>query len=503
MKQRVIFNYRVFVWVLLALAIVMGCGLIIIAYTNKLQKNTEKEIEMARQSVSIAKELEIQLFSLRNFTFNYLVDKSQVWIDSINTREKDFIIYLERARSSVNSQEESTLILQISALFSNFEQNLNRATQLAMKGDISKANALIAHSAKDLLGTIHQKTKLFININQRFSEEQRKTISKINALIFRIMIILGIGGVIVGLFIGWLISRMLFAPINQLILKVRGASGEAVVEKLKIPLGDELNELGSRIIQLIERVNQTQDDLNRNKQLLQYSNKYAALGKVAPTIAHEIRNPLTAIKMLIYSIKEEKEIPESIQQDLKIISSEIDRMEEFIKNFLKFAKPADPQFYPVNPDEIVREVVMILNPKIRQSEINLFNNTTDEGWVVMADSNHLKQLFMNLILNAIEVTPKKGSITLCSDLQKITDVENKAQSKEYLRISIEDTGCGIPAGIMDNLFEPFVKGSEQGVGIGLSISQNIASMHNGWIEAQNKPDDQGAIFYVFLPIHIG
>ncbi len=497
--KKVLFNYRLFVWFLLIMAIVMGGGYLIIAYTYKIQKETEFDIDLATKSILITKDIEIELVGLQNFTLVYLAEKSPRWLDSVAKRQKGFIMHLEKARNSINSGEEATLIQQISALFSNYEQNINKIKQLEKRGEWNKANALLLHSGKDLLPTVRDKIVQFIKLNQRSGEKQKKAIEQTNELIFGVMISLGIIGVLAGLFVGWIISRMLFAPISQLILTVQGASGEAVVEKLKIPSGDEISELGTRIQGLIDRVNSTQADLKKNQQLLQYSNKYAALGRIAPTIAHEIRNPLTSIKMLIYSMNDEPQFPESMKQDFEIISGEIDRMEEFIKNFLKFSKPAEPVFKTVRIDILLNEIVQLLKPQMRKQGVELKTELQSVEKEINADPGQMKQLFMNLILNALEAMMNGGELTLAITMVKRTVDPYKKTEIDYVCVSIEDTGPGIPPKVLKNLFEPFVRGSEQGVGLGLSISQNIATMHHGWIEGANKSDPTGAVFNVYIP----
>ncbi len=168
---------------------------------------------------------------------------------------------------------------------------------------------------------------------------------------------MGIGGIVSGILLGWLLSRMLFSPINRLVLKVRGSTGETVLKHLKLSHGDELDELGESFKDLIEKINRANEDISRNKELLQYSNKFANLGKIAPTIAHEIRNPLAAIKMLVYSIREDANIAASFKEELDIISGEIDRIDNFTKDFLRFAKPADPVFSDVKSCRILGEVI--------------------------------------------------------------------------------------------------------------------------------------------------
>ncbi|HSV87341.1 MAG TPA: ATP-binding protein, partial [Bacteroidales bacterium] len=186
--------------------------------------------------------------------------------------------------------------------------------------------------------------------------------------------------------------------------------------------------------------------------------------------------------------------------DLEIISKEIDRMEAFIRNFLKFAKPAEPTFEIIDPVEVLHEVIQLVKPNLKKNQIELEFRQVAERYKVSGDSSQLKQVFMNLIINAIEVMPNGGKLIFTIRPYQNTELASIENQTRYLSVNIEDFGPGIPEKVMKNLFEPFIKGSVQGVGLGLSISQNIASMHRGWIEGINKPDGQGAIFSVFIPI---
>jgi len=489
LKIKPFFNYRIFIWVLLSLAIAMGGVFLVIAYAYNLQKETEQYLESSRMSVSDAKEMEIEITAIKGLNYIYLIKKTDSWLDSLRQQQSKFIVSLERARKSSDTPEEDILIQRISALFSNYEQNILLAVSLLKNSEISKADALLIHSAQELLGTIQLKSNEFIAINKQAQNLHELELAKTNSLIITILISMGIGGIVTGILLGWLLSRMLFSPINQLVLKVRGSSGGAVFEHFKLPHGTELDQLGESIKELIEKFNQTNQDLSRNKELLQYSNKFANLGKIAPTIAHEIRNPLAAIKMLVYSIREGPNTPSTVKEDLDIISKEIDRIDNFTKDFLRFAKPSNPVFARINPIECLGEVIQLFTPRLVSSNIKINNNTATSKCYVMADASHLKQVFMNLMLNAMEVMPNGGELTI--DAQ---------EEYNFIKIAFRDTGPGIPEAIMKTLFEPFIKGSDKGVGIGLSISQSIANLHGGQITAQNKPEKAGAIFTFYLPL---
>ena len=479
----------------------MGGGFLIVAFTYNLQKRSEGYIDKARSSVSEAKEMENELIAIKGITHTYIFTKSDVWLDSLRKRQQKFIYHLERARFTSNSHEERQLIQQISALFSNFEQNIFQAVAYYKRSETSSANALLIHSAQNLLETIQQKSNDFIVLNQQVEIKHEIDIKTTNSLIIKLLITLGIVGIVGGLLLGWLISKMLFYPINQLILKVRGASGEAVFEKIKFYHGGDLDELAERIKELIDRVNKAHFDLSKNKELLQHSNKFANLGKIAPTIAHEIRNPLAAIKMLVYSVREEGDLPPSVIDDLNIISNEIDRMERFTRDFLKFAKPAEPILAKINPNECLEEVLRLLKPNLKKNGIDLIYHSLMQPITILADSSQIKQIFLNVTLNAIEVMSDGGELRIKSEIVKTTNpFDNKNELKNYFSIVFSDSGPGIPDAIMNKLFEPFIKGNEQGVGIGLSISQGIANSHGGWINAENNRPNRGATFSLFLPL---
>ena len=483
------------------LAIVMGGVSLVVAYTYKLQKRTELYIEQSRSSVSEAKEMENLLNSVKEHTSTYVVNKSNRWVDSLKSRQASFLFHLERARSKANTAEEIILIQQISALFSNHEQNILNAVMCYKEGETGKANALLVHSTQSLLPTIKEKSDELKAMNKEAEIFHKSVVSKTNVIILRILIFLGFGGIAAGLLLSWLIWKMLFSPMTQLVLQVRGAQGERLFEPLKLPRGGELDELSERIKELINRMNKASEDLIRNKELLQYSNKFANLGKIAPTIAHEIRNPLAAIKMLVYSIKEEVTLPTHLKEDFEIITREIDRIDNFTKDFLKFAKPSEPVLLKINPINPLNEVIKLLNPRFLKNNIKVNRAGMLVGQrSVMADADQLKQVYMNIILNAIDVMPDGGELSI--NTQEITenDIHQTTLERKYLRIDFGDTGPGIPEAILNTIFEPFIKGSDLGVGIGLSISQSIANSHGGWLQAENKSPSGGALFRFYLPI---
>ncbi len=486
-------SYQMIVWSLVTMAVILGGGFLIISYIYQLQDETNALIRQNVRSAGTARELTLSLYDIRAASLTYLFDRSPERIAALDSKQSDFILLLEEAKHSATTEEEKNLLQQISALFSNYQQTLTNALELHRKGYIGQPNALIVHASQDLINTIDEKTSIFISINETAQAAYEETIRKNDNIIRTAMYALGAGGIILGVVLGWMIARIILNPIYKLVLKVRDAAGSEVVEHIKMSPGKELEELDLHINRLIGRINQAHEDLQKNRELLERTNKLAAIGKIAPALAHEIRNPLTAIKMLIYAMMKEPGISTDKQHDLEIITHEINRVEGFLQNFLKYARPARPQMQMVNIIPAIRETLQLMQPRFNQSNITLSETHEKDNLQIKADPDMIRQIVMNLVLNAIESMGQDGELKFTT-LVKTDDPENP-----IFQIIISDTGPGIPDEIKDSLFDPFVKGKDQGIGLGLSISQRIAELHHGWISAANNPG-KGATFTIHLPM---
>ncbi len=489
-------SYQLIVWSLVMIALIMAGGFLTISYTYRVQDSNNEIIEDNIQNVRAAKELEITLHGIRAISLNYIIDKDSTWVEKLREKETEFDRGLEKARESANTQEENLLIQQITALFSNYEQNLNTALSLEKQGNLLKANALLVHGSRDLINTIESKCQDLILSNQNEQTNYEEKIRRNNDFIRIAMYSLGFGGLALGLVLGWMVARIILNPIYKLVLKVRDAAGGELVEQVKMSPGKELEEIDLHINRMINKINKAHEDLEKNRELLEKSSKLAAIGRIAPAIAHELRNPLAAIKMLIYSMKKDESITDEKEADLQVIAGEIDRMENFLQNFLKYARPSKPQFRQTEIQPLLLEMTHLLGPRIKQEGIELVENYEAGEVGVTADPDQLKQVVMNLVLNALEAMEKGGRLTISTEVSHSSEIPDEGRR---LLVKISDTGPGIAEEVMGSLFDPFVKGKPTGVGLGLSISQRIMELHHGRIEAANN-SGQGATFTIHIPI---
>ena len=241
--------------------------------------------------------------------------------------------------------------------------------------------------------------------------------------------------------------------------------------------------------QMEEKIQKTTADLKKTEAQLIRSEKLAALGQLAAGIAHEIRNPLTSINILIHSMTENLPSGDSHKEDLKVIEEEIHRMNEILDQFLRFAKPATPLLEKADVSSIVEETLQLLRPHI-ENQIIVIEKEFQSLPIILMDREQMKQVFLNLLLNAIQAMPGGGHLTLRGQ---------NSEDGQWIHISIQDSGIGISSENINKLFDPFFSTKEGGIGLGLSITHRIIDQHHGKIEVESAPG-KGTLFTICLPI---
>ena len=244
--------------------------------------------------------------------------------------------------------------------------------------------------------------------------------------------------------------------------------------------------------QMEEKIQKTTADLKKTEAQLIRSGKLAALGQLAAGIAHEIRNPLTSINILIHSLRQNISSGESRSEDFKVIEEEIHRINEIVDQFLRFAKPAPPHLERTEVTSIFEEILQLLRPQMEKLRISVEKDFRSVPLITI-DKEQMKQVILNLLMNSIQAMPEGGQFRLEGEVSK---------DGQWVELSIRDSGVGIPPEDMDKLFDPFFSTKEGGIGLGLSIAHRIIDQHHGKIEVTSNPNE-GTIFTVYLPIDQG
>ena len=227
--------------------------------------------------------------------------------------------------------------------------------------------------------------------------------------------------------------------------------------------------------------------LTESRAIIARQEKLASLGVLAAGVAHEIRNPLTAIKFRLYSLKKSLPIGLADSEDAVVISDEISRLERIVRDFLQFARPSEPELISIPTQRILEEVYELLKPQLKKSAIELKLDPSEPVWV-RADTQQIKQVLINLIQNSADSIGRNGVITLRA--------RNGLGGKAVM--DVIDTGKGIPPEVQQRLFDPFFTTKDGGTGLGLPIASRIVEKHGGELRYQTQLN-RGTIFSVVLP----
>jgi signal transduction histidine kinase len=225
------------------------------------------------------------------------------------------------------------------------------------------------------------------------------------------------------------------------------------------------------------------------RSMVQQMEKMAAVGQLAAGLAHEIGTPLNVISGNAEYLMMEIPPESPMTEELKVIVRETERVSELISNLLKFARPAPASMQQLDPAVLVREVVSLLMQEISKNKINL-DCQLDSLPLLEGDPNQLKQVFVNILLNAIQAMPENGKLEIGAKL-----------TNDWLILTFQDNGQGIPQANLPMIFDPFftTKSVGKGTGLGLSVCYRIVREHSGRIEVSSR-EGEGTLVEIRLPI---
>lgn len=314
----------------------------------------------------------------------------------------------------------------------------------------------------------------------------------------------------------WLLSRYMATPIRRL-SKAANALAGGEFERVHIEpttRGDEVGLLykafGEMARQLQDRQQRLEEKVTRKEAELKEtdvrlkqtqeaaarSQQLASLGQLAAGVAHEIRTPLTSLKMFLQSIESEMEISSEYEEDFQVAMGQIKRMEATINRFLDFARPQDPVFTEVDVRELIEDALLVVGPRAKHQETVVRTRIDDPLPCIRGDRKQLGEALLNLMVNGLEAVGLCGelSVTACANASL---VENEL--REFVRVDVSDTGPGISAETIPSLFDPFFTTKSTGTGLGLSIVYTTLRRHGGRVGVESIAG-KGATFSLLIPV---
>ena len=240
--------------------------------------------------------------------------------------------------------------------------------------------------------------------------------------------------------------------------------------------------------------------LQRSERAALHAEQLAALGHLAAGMAHELRNPITTIKILVQAALMENEfgacdeghsffVPGLAGRDLNVVEEEITRLEGFVQSFLDFGRPPLLERRVVEVCALVQQTLEVVAGRAAAADVTVAFTSSAKSIHMVLDPGQFRQVVLNLVLNALDAVKAGGRI----------DVRLEQDPQGTLRLQVADNGCGLPPKLGSRIFEPFTTSKDTGLGLGLSICKRIAEAHGGTITGTNRVEG-GAVFVVSLPV---
>jgi signal transduction histidine kinase len=318
-------------------------------------------------------------------------------------------------------------------------------------------------------------------------EDMRKEIRRTRLA----LILIGISGFLLGMIGATLLARRISRPVKKLVDGTVRISKGDFSHKIEINSQDELGNLARSFNEMSARLLETREQMEETHKKLIQAEKLASIGKLAATIAHEIRNPLTSVKLNIQKVLEDDRLEAMEREHLAITQEGIGQIEKFVKELLNFTRVSGLQLARFPVSQILEESVKMMADSFRQKRIAI-ERKVDEGLPeVLVDGDKMRQVFLNVLRNAYEAVDQNGKIIISAALA------GNGQAKK-IRVRISDSGCGIPDKDWENIFEPFFTTKPSGFGLGLANARKIVEQHKGVIRVVKKRS-AGTAFEILIP----
>jgi signal transduction histidine kinase len=439
---------------------------------------------------------------IRHQLNQYLRNRDRQHLDAIPSLHEATAQQLMRAKAAAQTDTEKDLIAIVGRGYSHFWDEFQRVTRPELEAGRDQAMGALIDEL--LTREILQPGQKYVEFNShvvaRTNEASRVTADQMRQGFLLLGVCGGAGGLIAGL----AIARGITRSIVQLDVSVRGAAGKlnevvGPVTMLRVgglrELEAGLQEVEDHISAVVERLQQRELEVIRSEQL-------AAVGQLAAGIAHELRNPLMPMKMLVQAALERDDGIGLHGRQLLVVDEEISRLESSIQEFLDFARPPSLEKSRFDVQGLIEQTLDLIALRAERQGVQLRDSLSSAPMVIEADCGQIRQVILNLLLNSLDELPNGGEIkvqVIPPDPFKpgaVTPPDRAAPRTIGIRIC--DNGPGIPAAVLDRIFDPFISTKETGTGLGLSICQRIIVAHGGTIAAANAPDG-GAEFTIQLP----
>ena len=462
----------------------LGGGLVTLWHTYQMGHLFSSVIDPAVMGLQAAEELETALVRQKGLTTYYFLDGDPDWLKQLEQLKESFHVWLNKARGSAQTDDERNILNQIESEYIHYVYARDQVIELYRAGK-RKAGAKRHWEVRKQFFAIQGLCDQYKEI-QKEQIRQARVESRAQTRFIKGLTLVALPSVLV---LGLVLAYIL---LNQILKPIRILSMESGGMEMDGPLPMEMTALRQRVHSLIENVDQTQSELEQSRAHLLQAEKLAMVGKLAAGVAHTIRNPLTSVNMRLFSLERSLKLSQTQREDFEVIAEEVRHIDTIVQNFLEFARPPKLKMQSISPSEVVDMALQLLRHRLESYGVQVELDRQHPLPEVKADPEQLKEVLINLLVNACEAMGEGGSIL-------IREEEGVAEPLgRVVVIRVKDNGPGIPKSVRDKVFQPFFSTKEEGTGLGLSIAYRIVEEHGGWLSLKSR-EGEGTTFTITLP----
>jgi two-component system sensor histidine kinase HydH len=456
-------------------------------YIRDLQSSLAEILKENVSSMRAASQMEIAVRQLRFHCFHYLIAPSEEIAGQIQADQERFETWLELAQQTANTPKEIDLVEKIwqgKMLYrKEFEEIKAQVTPDKPWRDFE---ALVFKSPVD---RIVIPCRDYLAENDRILNITAEESTRLTDTLHVALVLIGLIAPLAGILSGYGIARTLSQSIYRLSVQVQDMAQhlDHPVGTLRLVTDGDIHDLDTHLQHIVQRVEEVTNRLQRQQRELLRAQQLSAVGQLAACVAHEIRNPLTSVKILVGLALRPHNRKPLTQHDLHVIYDEVGRVEQTVQNLLDFARLPAPKQEICDLREVVGQAVELVRARALQQQVSMTANCPAGSVLAEVDRGQLSTVLVNLFLNALDAMPQGGCL----------EVDLHATGKQVV-LEVTDTGKGISPEMMETLFTPFISDKPTGTGLGLSISRRIIEEHSGTLAASTRPEG-GARFQITLP----
>lgn len=479
-------SLRTRIYILLCAIVVIGLsgGIQMVLHTYRIQTYFDEIVQQNMVAYETATALETALVNQKGFVTYFFLDGNPNWLKQLAQYRNIFKELLTRAQNLAQDEAQQAAIDTIAQVYGEYIASKDRVIALYKNGERDKGERLhqsVRHQFFDIIALCdaykleHLKEMRQSRQDGADAAARVRTITAVTIAVQAVLVVI----------LGMVLIHQILVPVYRILKNTSKNPGPYEADNVVSALSSQVNNL------LID-VDQAHQELQKSRENLEQAEKMALVGRLAAGMAHSIRNPFTSVTMRLFSLARTLKLNPAQQEDFEVISHEIRHIDTIVQNFLEFSRPPKLVMQPISPSSIVDHSLQLLSHRLESYGVVVDVVRSDPLPEVMADPEQLKEVLVNLIINACEEMKTGGSIIID---ERIRHHGNQS----YVALHVSDSGPGVPPANREKIFQPFFTSKDEGTGLGLSISRRIVSEHGGTLELDSEPNS-GATFIISLPL---